>query len=133
MKENSEKTLILEGLSLDDYVQVLKNCPSHTSPEFIEYLREHNRVVDENESWILIENCKYHSDDGAYYTAFLKTPVRQKINVTLVLPQEWSSLWRMYQRCCDGWEIKIKSSTKRSIDRFHVHFIQCGHVNRTHD
>lgn len=116
---------ILRRMDLEEYREVLIEAPPHGSKEFIDYIRKNNYVVDECESWILIENCKYNSKEGGYYTAFLKSSVRnQEMKVNMVLPREWSALWRLYQRHCDGWEIKIKRKRHQSIKRFHVHFIE---------
>lgn len=109
----------------EEYRERLMECPPHNSEKFLAYLRENNEVVAENESWLLIKNCKYHTEQSGHYTAFLiPTTKYKRIHVGLILPHEWRSLFRLYMEHCYGWEIKIKKYSQQSIERFHVHFIQ---------
>lgn len=51
---------------------LLLNAPDHLSAEFITYLRENNVVIHEDAHWLVIENCKYHTTERAWHTAFWK-------------------------------------------------------------
>jgi hypothetical protein len=90
------------------YEELLNNAPQdHCSDEFLEYLRNYNKVVQESDIWLVIENFKYHSAERPWYTAFLKQsghPVEHEIG-------EWFP----------DMEIIIKPKSKRSVNRFHVH------------
>lgn len=114
--------------TVEQYNKRLSQCPDPDSDKFIDYLRDNNEVVDENHSWLLIKNCKYHREGiSAYYTAFFKPTTHYKrITVNLLFPSEWSSLFRLYQKHCDGWEVCIKADKDKSVSRFHVHFVEYG-------
>lgn len=86
---------------------LLDGAPAHETPEFIEYLRKNNPVVFENESWIVIENCKYHKPDRPWLTAFAKAPYTIP---TLDALEAWRD-----------WEWKKKSVREATIKRFHIH------------
>lgn len=49
------------------YETLLKNAPPQDTPAFIDYLREHNPVLWEDDSWLVITNVKY-----GWPTAFAK-------------------------------------------------------------
>lgn len=86
---------------------LLDGAPEHQTPEFIEYLRVNNPVIFENESWIVIENCKYHKPDRPWLTAFAKAPYTIPSFDTL---EQWMD-----------WEWKKKSVKEATIKRFHIH------------
>lgn len=115
-------------ISSEEYRERLEECPRYDTPEFLQYLRNNNVVVHEDDIWLVIENCKYHKPDSGYYTAFFKPETKYRyVPPHLILPTEWRALWRIYQRYCDGWEFCIKSMRDRSIrTRFHVHFVEYG-------
>lgn len=96
------------------YQSLLAEAPDHLSPEFIDYLRDNNVVVFEDDFWIVIENIKYHSSTQAHHTAFTKKHGIPGVNG---IPP-WH--YRLYP----GWEIHIKPSSKRTVQRWHVHFIE---------
>lgn len=54
------------------YEEILIKAPPHDTPEFLQYLRDHNKVVGESPDWLVIENCKYHTNDKPWHTAFAK-------------------------------------------------------------
>ena len=87
---------------------LLENAPAHDSPEFIDYLRENNIVVFENYRWIIIENCKYHTAERAWLTAFHKG---------LDWWQDADILWFQY----GDWEWLKKSADRQTVNRFHIH------------
>lgn len=88
---------------------LLGGAPDHFSPLFINYLREHNPVVFEDDDWIVIENCKYHTKDKPWLTAFVKKPLAQ-INLQ-VLHDKFGA-----------WEWKKKAAIMQTVKRFHIHF-----------
>ncbi len=107
------------------YLERLREAPDSEDAKFIDYLRNNNVVIAEDNYWILIENCKYHKAKKKHYTAFLKANTNyERIRIELVLPAEFRALIRMYQAHSYGWEFKIKSFSNQSIPRFHVHFIE---------
>lgn len=119
----------MEKSSIDlqvEYLQRLKECPPYDTYKFLDYLKKKNKVIGENQSWLLIENCKYHSKTSGYYTAFFKPNTKyKKVTPNMLFPSEWNDLWRLYQKHSDGWEIRIKAESDRSIrTRFHVHFVE---------
>lgn len=115
-------------MDTEQYQERLRECPPPDSVQFLDYLRANNRVVDENDIWLLIENCKYHTREKGYYTAFLKPQMKYaRVTPNMLFPSEWSSLFRLYQKYAGGWEFVIKAELQQSIrTRFHVHFIQYG-------
>lgn len=90
------------------YEELLEGAPrDHCSHEFLQYLRDNNKVVQESDIWLVIENFKYHTEEKPWYTAFLKSggfPVGHEI-------EDWFP----------DMEIVIKPKSKRSVNRFHVH------------
>ena len=96
-----------------NYEQLLANAPDHMTPEFLEYLKENNVVMVDEDFWLIIENAKYHSKDKPWYTAFWKkegTPDDQEIQ----------NLHSVYY----DFDLLIKARKRRSVKRFHVHLIQ---------
>lgn len=91
---------------------LLENAPDHSRPEFIDYLRENNVVVWETDVWIVIENCKYHTKEKPWYTAFWK-PVAQHSAMNAL---HWLSFAFM------DWEWLKKAEEKQTVKRFHIHF-----------
>lgn len=80
---------------------LLKNAPAHNSEEFLDYLREKNPVLAENEDWLVIKNVKYD-----WPTAFAKVD-----NPLLgFLIEKYGHL-----------EWRVKPRIKRTVKRFHVH------------
>lgn len=98
----------------------LQNAPEdHLSPEFIDYLREHNVVVYETHYWLVIENCKYHKENSAWYTAFYKLfPIKTVREVPVDAFRELFAYVNL------DWQILIKRQKDRTVDRFHVHIIE---------
>jgi len=87
---------------------LLEKAPDHSSPEFIDFLRDNNRVIFENESMIIIENCKYHTPEKPWYTCFAKT-------------EDYQNLVRYLYNEYPDWEWRKKSADKQTIKRFHIH------------
>lgn len=95
-----------------NYQKLLKNAPEHDTPEFLQFLRNNNIVVYENDKWLVIENCKYHSATYPWYTAFHKTYNTawfQDIN-TMLCDNDW-----------EEWAWLKKSAHDQSVKRFHIH------------
>lgn len=90
---------------------LLKDAPEdHEAPEFLEYLRANNVVIGENDDWLIIENCKYHTKDKPWYTAFHKLKYTPSFS-------DIEELGLMYQQ----FNMTIKSPLKRTVKRFHIH------------
>ena len=102
-----------------EYAQLLSEAPDHNAPEFLDFLRNNNRVIFEGDVWLVVENIKYHKPEAKYHTAFIKhnalrnTAFKSIMALIDVLGYH-------------TWEIKIKRPADRSINRFHVHFIEKG-------
>lgn len=96
---------------------LLENAPAHDQPEFIDYLRDNNVVVEENPYWIVIENCKYHTAKQTWHTAFWKHPESMRNSAEFEMT---------FGRLINGyitWEWLKKSPIRQTIQRFHIHFI----------
>ena len=85
---------------------LLDNAPEHDSPDFISYLRRNNVVIHEDERWIVIENCKYHTFEKPWYTAFHKEGT---VNLFPLIKKFGHMEWRK------------KSVKKQTVKRFHIH------------
>lgn len=94
---------------------LLAAAPDHLSRAFILYLIENNKVIMEDEWWLVIENCKYHTKERPWLTAFFKGPYRN---------EQWhrhlSSLYEVYGE----WEWLKKATVDQSVKRFHIHLIK---------
>lgn len=90
---------------------LLEKAPPHNSPEFIDYLRENNRVVHESPVWIIIENCKYHTEENPWLTAFAKIP-------------DWHQYIDLLDCEYKDYEWLKKAKSKQTVDRFHIHLIK---------
>lgn len=95
----------------------LENAPvNHCSPEFLDYLRENNTVVWENDQWLVIENCKYHTADQLWLTAFLK-------ELGVEHERDWyDDVDILYYKFTD-FHLLVKPEHKRSVRRPHVHLV----------
>lgn len=94
-----------------NYEQLLAAAPAHDTEEFLQYLRDNNKVVMENESWLVIENFKYHSPERPWYTAFYK-PVAQHSALNAL---SWLGYAFM------DWTWLKKGANEQSVKRFHIH------------
>jgi hypothetical protein len=90
---------------------LLKKAPPHNTPEFIDFLRENNVVVQEDNHWIVIENCKYHTKEKPWLTAFHKGH------------DHWTDCIHHLMDYID-WEWLKKAKSKQTVERFHIHLIQ---------
>jgi len=101
------------------YEELLKNAPPHDTPEFIDYLREQNRVVFETNEWLVIENFKYHTPQRPWYTAFWKGCGFCKGEGCCAW---WNALDELhYHDDWKDWEWLKKTADKQTIKRFHIH------------
>lgn len=96
------------------YEQLLAEAPDHMSDEFLQYLRDNNVVVTEVSHWLIIENCKYHTKERPYYTAFFKPAL--DILTIADLKELGHAVFNM--------DMLIKASARRTVKRFHVHLIK---------
>lgn len=91
---------------------LLEQAPQdHESPEFLKFLRKNNVVVRETDNWLIIENCKYHSELHPWYTAFLLNP---KATVDQHSMKELQGYY-------PGFHLILKAPNLRSVQRFHFH------------
>ncbi len=113
------------------YEQLLANAPEHDTPEFIEYLREHNRVVRENDEWLVIENIKYHRPTRRWYTAFSKKDGKKEKGEDAdgespggfhfsfdYRDNKWLHKW--YKE----WNWLKKAASKQTVKRYHFHIFE---------
>lgn len=91
----------------EEYFELLKTTPDHNSEDFLDFLKKHNKIVWENQRWLIIENCKYEG----WRTAFSKDPEFATKNLHEILDQ--------YPEC----EWHKKHINKQTIKRFHIHLI----------
>jgi hypothetical protein len=98
------------------YEELLKKAPAHGSKRFLEFLKQNNKVVFDNDQWLVIENFKYHTAHHPWYTAFWKGDPKDP-------DQAWyhdvDILW--YHNDWGHWEWVKKSADKQTIKRFHIH------------
>jgi len=89
--------------------------PDSLSDEFLDYLRINNNLIFEDYHWLVIENCKYHTEENPHYTAFLK--------VGEIDENSFGRLWVViYFLKLEDWYMYVNEKKDRSINRFHVHF-----------
>ena len=95
-----------------NYKKLLAEAPPHDSDEFLDYLRENNKVILQLRNWLIIENCKYNREDRRWWTAFQKrkTEERDFNDLHFCVP--------------DGWNVMVKPQHKQTVQRFHVHIYQ---------
>lgn len=93
------------------YEELLKTAPDHMSDDFIVFLRENNTVVYESEDWIIIENYKYHTNEKSWWTAFIKGDRNWRYEIDEI------EQFKLF-------DILIKSPSRRTVKRFHVHLIE---------
>lgn len=98
---------------------LLEKAPSHDSPEFIDYLRDNNVVIFENDQWIVIENCKYNTEKIPWYTAFWK----RESKLVPDLAVWWKDIDILWFEFGD-WEWLKKAESRQTIKRFHIHLIK---------
>lgn len=93
---------------------LLKKAPKdHDSKEFLQFLRENNKVVFEDDDWLIIENCKYHTKKQPWHTAFYKEAYS--------LPHmDFNGIPFKY----DSWEWLKKAKKSQTVKRFHIHLIR---------
>lgn len=94
------------------YDELLKNAPAHESPEFLDYLKEHNEVLYEDTNWVCIRNVKY-----GWPTAFLKGK---------------PDLTELIKRWPDAEWLK-KPKSKQTVGRFHIHIKPMSEVMESVD
>lgn len=97
-------------MNKEEYQKLLEKVPRHDSPVFIKWLRENNKVVKENDYYIIIENIKYHTIDNPFYTIFSKDHPDSDYAILNILTVKFAK-----------WEWLKKDATKQTINRFHVH------------
>jgi hypothetical protein len=103
---------------------LLENAPPQDTDAFIDYLRDNNVVVMENNEWIVIENCKYHRAFRPWLTAFWK--VENPDGRARHWFDDLDVLW--YEQEWYLWEWRKKAVGEQSVPgRFHIHLIGPEH------
>lgn len=106
-------------MNTEEYNLLLKRSKLHLSVNsFIDFVRENNEVILEDEYFILIKNAKYHSNTNIHYTGFLKS---RKIELMFELSvNEWRSLQNILMKYKD---LLFYSNPKRlkTVDYYHFH------------
>lgn len=104
------------------YQSLLKECPPWDSPLFINFIRANNKVLYENNYWIVIENIKYHTEESKFYTAFIK---KLKSRFTEISDTEFLSLGEIVLKENLNNYFKYENDKEnKSIKRYHIHFAQ---------
>ncbi len=94
---------------------LLEKAPKdHLSDEFLQFLRENNKVVKEDGTFLIIENCKYHTPERPWYTAF------NKCTYGCCDFRGLESLMDEYP----DFTLMVKPITERSVQRFHAHLVK---------
>ena len=93
------------------YEELLAKAPQHSSPSFITFLRENNKVMKETDYYIIIENIKYSTPERPFYTIFSKNHPDSEYAIisylTVKFPKhEWLK----------------KDESRQTVKRFHIHF-----------
>lgn len=101
------------------YEDLLKNAPAHETPEFLQYLKNNNKVVFESGEWLVIENCKYHTTEKPWYTAFWKGHDKGCELLCCEWWQDIDELW--YHNDWEQWQWLKKGTDQQSVKRFHIH------------
>lgn len=94
----------------EDYEKRLVEAPAHDSPRFITWLCENNKVLRKTDYYVLIENCKYHTEEKPHYTIFS----------TNHPDSEWCIFQYLSVRFIK-WEWLKKDEDRQTIKRFHIH------------
>jgi len=89
--------------------------PDPERPEFIDYIRDHNKVVHEDQWWIIVENCKYHTDENPHYTAFTKTRGDGMLNILV------RTIGKLG---CFDWHVYKNQKNMTTITRPHWHIVR---------
>jgi len=88
---------------------LLEHAPPHDSDEFLDYLANNNKVVFEDNHWLVIENCKYHTAERLWLTAFAKL---DNISFEALIKSFGHLEWRK------------KLPRKQTVKRFHIHMYE---------
>jgi hypothetical protein len=101
---------------MQNYTELLNNAPDHLSEEFLQYLRDNNPVIEEDTYFLIIENCKHHSPEKPYYTAFWKLGESYR---------DTDKLARLtFLDRHPEWEVTKRKKADQSVKRWHCHLIQ---------
>lgn len=105
----------------EKYQEFLKTAPvDHFSDEFVEFLKQNNKVIKKYWGWLIIRNKKYWTKENDWLTAFYIDSLDSKNNNYLRGVEKLEIL-------CDEYsdrEWLIKAPSKRTVKLFHVHLIK---------
>lgn len=92
---------------------LLEKAPKdHNSPEFLDFLRDNNVVIMDGATWLVIENCKYHTKEKPHYTAFFVQGLPLGMSIMEL------------QNRFPEFDLLIKAPKRQSVKRFHIHLIK---------
>lgn len=107
-------------MELEDYKRLLEVAPSSESPDFIDFLEQHNTVVFKSKYWLCIENAKYHTTETPHLTLF---SIQYCTDMGELAPASWRALKLIlarYSECmiyANSWKLK-------TIKRLHFHIVK---------
>lgn len=111
-----------------NYEKLLDDAPDHMSDEFLEYLKRFNRIVWENDQWLVIENFKYHDAQSPWYTAFHKPKAKGDRFYTNASTEWWDDIDILDSEFRNkGFDLLIKATDRQSVRRAHIHLIRNGY------
>lgn len=100
-----------------EYKRLLSKAPKdHMSPEFLQFLRDNNKIVKEGKNWLIIENIKYHTEKNPHHTAFYKPVGKTKSKRFLFV--------LLFLHHYKDWEWRKKKAEEQTVKRFHIHLIK---------
>jgi hypothetical protein len=102
------------NITSQEYESILSSAPpDHSSQEFIDWMRDNNKVVLETKEWLVVENIKYHTTEYPWYTAFdLDKDLTWEYKIQLLM-------WEF-----PVMKVIIHPVITRTVKRFHVHLIR---------
>ena len=102
---------------MNNYNELLKKAPKDQwSDDFLQFLRDNNKVIKETESLLIIENCKYHTEEKPHHTAFFKSKFNNSFEIIDII----NSLMDDYF----DWEWLKRRKEDQTVKRFHIHLIR---------
>lgn len=99
---------------------LLEEAPTHSSENFVKFLRERNPVVLETEYWLVIENCKYHTVQFPHLTVFPKQYGATWADLSV---EEVADLRMIFDKYSDWYKYEnVKHN--RTVERIHFHVVK---------
>lgn len=103
-----------------EYWTLLNHAPAdHLSTEFEVFLMNNNEVVAMLENWLIIKNCKYHTDESPWYTAFHRCTCEGL--ATSDMGSVVLDVYQIYRWMPEGMAIMMRPEEERTVRRPHFH------------